>query len=345
MTDNFVIVPTYKEADNLRKLLPALRRYRVIVVDDDSRDGTERVCSKFKNVKLIVRKVKRGMASASLDGLRSISDRRAKVVFMDADFEHDPSKLTAFFRKLGSLDFVVGVKKGKRRLSRRLLSWSGKQATYMFLPDTKPLHDPMSCFFGLKISSIDSAALEKIRVEPYGKLMIALLLALKIGSKIGEVEYAYGERKRGSSKISFAGISDYIRELARLNDNRFLYFLVIGVVGIPINEGLAALFYPHMPLAYALFAAIAISTVVNFFANHYITFRSRARFWHAFAKFIALTAIITGATNFLVAIALSFFVFYLLANFFGIMAGFLVKYFISEEYVWRTSQSRCTFVR
>lgn len=340
----YVIIPTYREAKNLRRLLPLLKRYNVIIVDDDSTDDTSAVCSLFKNVKLVTRNGKRGMASASLDGLRLINDKKARVVFMDADFEHDPSRLDEFFTKLGKMDFVVGVKSRRRPAFRKAVSWVGKQAAYTVLPGTKMLRDPMSCFFGVKLSAIDRASIAKLRVEPYGKLMLAMFESLKPGSKIQEIEYRYGNRKRGESSLNTASFTDYLKELLRLNNNRFMFFLLIGLVGIPINEGLAALFYPYLPLAYVFFAAISISTVINFIANHYITFRSRARFWKALAKFLAVTAVITGLTNFIVSLALSYFMFYLIANLFGIIMGFVVKYGLSEGFVWQQPGQRYKFV-
>jgi Glycosyltransferases involved in cell wall biogenesis len=89
---NYVIIPTYKEADNLKELLPLLTKYSIIVVDDNSLDGTEKICRKYKNVKLIVRKNKRGLASAVIDGILSIKGNDAKIVVMDADFQHDPEQ-------------------------------------------------------------------------------------------------------------------------------------------------------------------------------------------------------------------------------------------------------------
>jgi dolichol-phosphate mannosyltransferase len=84
----YVVIPVYKEAENLKDLLPLLRDFNVIIVDDDSKDGTERICSNFKNVKLIVRKNQKGLASAVVYGISSIKEKNAEIVVADADFEH-----------------------------------------------------------------------------------------------------------------------------------------------------------------------------------------------------------------------------------------------------------------
>ncbi len=335
MPKKYVVIPTYKEGQNLRRLLPLLKNYSVIIVDDDSKDGTGKICKKFRNVKLITRKNKRGMASASLEGFLSIAEKDAYVVFMDADFEHDPAKLPSFFKALDEADIVVGVKTGKRERIRGIVSEIGKRAAYVMLPDTKVLDDPMSCFFGVKKSSLDASKLKDLTVEPYGKLMLAMLSAVKAGSKLHQINYKYGARKAGSSKISRFYFVDYLKEITHLNGNRLFLFLLIGAIGVPLNEGLAALFYGRMALSLDLLLAITISTVVNFLANNYITFRSRSHVLPAFIKFMAISFIITAITNFVVAVALSYFIFYLLANLFGIIAAFIVKYGLSETYIWK----------
>jgi dolichol-phosphate mannosyltransferase len=203
------------------------------------------------------------------------------------------------------------------------------------LPETKSLEDPMSCFFGVRKSSIDPAKLKTAIVEPYGKLMLVLLDTIKKGSKISQVRYTYGVREAGGSKLSRSYFLDYLKEVSRLNRNRFLLFLSIGALGIPLNEGLSALFYGRVSLPIDFLFAIVISTAVNFLANNYITFKSRSKLLPAFIKFMAISFIITAVTNLVVAIALSYFLFYLLANLFGIIAAFIVKYGISETYIWK----------
>lgn len=337
---NYVVIPTYQEVGNLKKLLPLLRPYKVIIVDDNSKDGTEEVCARFKNVELIVRKGKRGMASASLEGLRAIKDYGAKVVFMDADFEHDPSKISMFFDAMKKADMVIGVKKGKRSTIRRMISSVGKVAVNSVLPNSKMLSDPMSCFFGLKLSSLNKSAIQKIEVEPYGKLMLVLFENLRPRAAIKEIDYAYRERKTGASKISRSYFFDYIKEIIKLNKGRFISFFVIGLLGIPLNEGIAVLLYPYLPLTWDFFFAISVSTVVNFLANHYITFKSRSDFWTAFTKFLLISGLITGVTNFLIALFLSYEIFYLFANLIGIIAGFTVKYVLSETYIWKNTSQK-----
>ena len=126
------------------------------------------------------------------------------------------------------------------------------------------------------LSSLNLDKLNTIKVEPYGKLMLVLLDIIKKGSRISQIRYAYGRRSAGESKLSKSYFWDYLKEISRLNRNRFLLFLFIGALGIPFNEGLSALFYGRMSLPLDFLLAIVISTSVNFLANNYITFKSRS---------------------------------------------------------------------
>ena len=141
---NYVIIPTYKEAENLKELLPLLTRYNVIIVDDNSLDGTEKICRKYKNVKLIVRKNKRGLASAVIDGILSIKGNDAKIVVMDADFQHDPDKLPEFFSKLNKYDFIYGNRINlTMTLYRKVMSKTAAFLARTMIPQLNKIDDPM----------------------------------------------------------------------------------------------------------------------------------------------------------------------------------------------------------
>ncbi|MGC8516735.1 MAG: glycosyltransferase [Candidatus Acidifodinimicrobium sp.] len=329
--DEYVVIPTFKEADNLKILLPLLRRYKVVIVDDNSNDGTVQVCRRFKNVRLIVRAGKMGLATAVMDGINSIKDRDAKIVVTDADFEHDYSRIPDFFRMLDDYDFVEGVKVGDRIFGRGFISNSGRYILRMMVPETAWLRDPMSGFFGFRLDKVDLSS-----VKPIGyKIMLDIFMNLKKGSRKAHLEYRYGRRERGRSKLSLKVMLEFLIQVARLNKMRFLIFLTIGVAGIFINEGLLYIFYQFMSLFLALVLAIVISTVINFLLNHYITFKARANMLYALIKFSIITAA-GGLINLFIAFYLSYVIMYLVANFIGICAAFIFKYFFSENFIWKT---------
>ena len=115
-----IIVPTYREAANLstltRRVFAALEKAgmtgELIVVDDDSRDGTEEVVSSLRSdhdIRLIIRRDRRGLSSAVLDGFREA--RYDRLVVLDADLQHPPESIPALLEKLdsGECDFVVAT--------------------------------------------------------------------------------------------------------------------------------------------------------------------------------------------------------------------------------------------
>ena len=325
----YVIIPAYREAENLKELLPLLRDFNVIIVDDDSRDGTDEVCGKFGNVKLIIRKNERGLASAVMAGTKSINEEDATVVVADADFEHDYGRIGDIFRLLERNDFVECMKKGRRLWNRGVISWTAKRLLYTLVPESTWLMDPMSGFFGFRKGSVD---LEKVRPIGY-KIMIEIFMNLKKGSRKTHMEYDYGYRKHGKSKLKYRVILQFLEQVMLLNNYRVLVFLGIGAFGILLNEFLLYAFYFVFPLFYALAYAIVISTAANFLMNHYITFRQRSRFSHSLLKF-ALVTLLAGAINLAVAFYLSYVMMYLAANFIGIVISFVFKYILSENFIW-----------
>ncbi|MEM3191931.1 MAG: glycosyltransferase [Candidatus Micrarchaeaceae archaeon] len=326
---NYVIIPTYKESENLVELLPLLRKYNVIVVDDDSQDGTDRVCRRFKNVKLITRKNERGLASAVVVGIKSIREKDAAIVVADADFEHDYNRIKDVFDLLRENDFVECVKRGKRFWDRSIISESAKRLLYTLVPETKWLKDPMSGFFGFRLRSVD---MEKVRPVGY-KIMLEIYMNLKPKSKKTHIVYDYGYRRHGRSKLSCVVMLQFLEQVARLNRYRALIFTVIGAFGIFINEFLLYEFHIFMPLLNSLVYAIILSTLINFLMNHYITFSKRGKFAPSLVKFSAVT-FVAGVINLIVAYYLAFIIMYLISNFIGIILSFIFKYALSENFVW-----------
>ena len=115
-----IAIPTYKEVQNLRPLIeriadtmsPLSSQYEIIVVDDDSRDGTEEIISELiaegNPVKLITRIGERGLSSAVIRGFKEC--RGEILVCMDADLSHQPEAIPGFLTELRSqnADFVLG---------------------------------------------------------------------------------------------------------------------------------------------------------------------------------------------------------------------------------------------
>ncbi len=327
---NYVIIPTYKEADNLKELLPLLTKYNVVIVDDDSADGTDNLCRKYKNVKLIVRKDKRGLSSAVADGILAVKEKSAKIVVMDADFQHDPSKLAEFFSKLDKSDFVYGNRINLMSSPyRKVMSKTATFISRTMIPQLNKIHDPMSGFFGFRLSSVN---IKKIRPIGY-KIMPEIAVNLKDNAKISRVNYRFGNRKFGKSKIRFKTILEFILQVLRLNDYRLLLFGMVGLSGVVVNEGIAFLLHPYLPLYAVFILSTETSIITNFLLNHKFTFKKRTRLTKALPRYnlIALTGLIINVS---IALYLSLFIEYLLANFIGILIAFVFNYVLSERFAW-----------
>lgn len=326
----YVIIPTYKEAENLRNLLPLLKRYKVIVVDDDSRDGTEKICGKFTNVKLITRKNVRGLSSAVLEGIKSVRDKTARIAVMDADFQHDPSKLPEFFKSLDKYDLVYGSRvDNKMSIKRKLISKTASAMARGLLNRVKKIDDPMSGYFAFRKESVNVN-----EIKPFGyKIMLDVFANMKKGSRIGRIQFKFGVRRSGESKLTKKVMFDFILQLMELNRFRFAKFALVGLSGIVVNEFFAFLFHLVLPLYLVFILSTEISILSNFILNHKITFESRVSIRQALPRY-NLVALVGLVINVLIAVYLSTFMNYLIANLVGIIAAFAFNYLLSEKYAW-----------
>ncbi|KAJ6454668.1 nucleotide-diphospho-sugar transferase [Mycena sanguinolenta] len=245
---NSVIVPTYKEVSNIPLLVEQVfaavsepERTEIVIVDDDSQDGTEEAVEALKagaypNVVLVVRtgltKAEKGLSSAVLRGFAEA--RGSNFVVMDADLQHPPSFVPQLFAALSpSTPFALGTRYAAGGavdkdwpLLRRIISAGARS---LARPLTKAT-DPMSGFFGITRDLYASSS----PVNPVG-FKIALELLLKTGVKstpdpsiphLTEVPYAFAKRTRGSSKLSSKTIIKYVLHLGAL------YRWRIGVLGV-----------------------------------------------------------------------------------------------------------------
>jgi dolichol-phosphate mannosyltransferase len=223
-----LVIPTLCEAQNIARLLGMVRAaldpleidYEIIVVDDDSRDGTDDVVSKIARedprVRLIVRKGERGLSGAVLDGWRATDAPVLGV--MDADLQHPPELLPELYAAVvEGRDLAIGSRYtpggglGGWHPVRKLLSAAAVWATWPLQRRKLRARDPMSGFFLVR-----RAAVDRIDFQRAGfKLLLEILVRARLGS-MQEVPFVFGSRYRGSSKASFKVAWDYGKLLARL---------------------------------------------------------------------------------------------------------------------------------
>jgi len=226
-----IIVPTYKEAENLPLLIERIDRLwathafdiELLIMDDDSRDGTEDVVKSLNKdwVRLVVRKENRGLSPAVVDGLRAA--RQSVLVVMDADLSHPPEKIPDMVAALEDHDFVIGsryVAGGSTDADWGLFRWlNSKVATLLAWPFTSA-RDPMAGFFALRRETFERG---NAKLNPIG-YKIGLELLVKCGCRnVGEVPIHFEDRKLGQSKLSWKEQLKYLQHLWRLFRYRYLW--------------------------------------------------------------------------------------------------------------------------
>ena len=354
-----IIVPTYREAENLgllvRRVAEALRGspfgYEMIIVDDNSEDGTEETCARLAAdghpVRLVVRTGERGLSSAVIRGFREAMG--AILVCMDADLSHPPEaipEMIAQFDK-ASTDVVIGsryCKGGSTEEDWGLFRWlNSKVATLLAKPLTR-VKDPMAGFF-----AISREAFERARnLNPIG-YKIGLELIVKCNcTAITEVPIRFADRKFGESKLNFREQLRYMKHLKRLYDFRFgnaslfFQFCVVGATGVVIDLSTYTLLL-HLGLAITLGRALAIWVAMtwNFALNRYLTFTysRKASILPQYFRYVAscgIGALASWSTSMgLVKTVMLFEKHVLVAAVVGILLGTVVNFILSRTWVFR----------
>jgi len=244
-----VIVPAYKENGNIRPLITriftALRRVdspvpaeqtEVIIVDDNSRDGSVETVQQLQqegyNVRIIVRTTERGLSSAVVRGFQEAQGDN--MLCMDADLQHPPEYVPSMLAAMSpSHTFVLGTRYGKGvemdkdwPVHRRIISAG---ARLLALPLTTA-SDPMSGFFGVRKEAFLKA--RGLNAEGF-KIALDLLIKAHIPPHaIAEVPFSFGVRAEGESKLTGKVMIKYLEQLAELYWYKFSSLLIVLIIFI-----------------------------------------------------------------------------------------------------------------
>ncbi len=211
-----VIIPTFNEKENIKEIIPEIlslkEKFHILIVDDNSPDGTgeiaEEFSKKFFQVQVLHRKTKRGLGKAYVDGFKWALLRDYDPIFeMDADGSHSPEFLPKFLEKIKDYDLVIGSRyyQGKIRvvnwdIKRILLSLAGN--FYARVITGVPVSDATSGFKCFRRKVLEKIDLNKVLSEGYSFQIEMNWRALKAGFKIGEIPITFYERRHGQSKLS-----------------------------------------------------------------------------------------------------------------------------------------------
>ncbi len=212
---SLVIIPTYNELDNIQKLIPDIlgrdQSLDILVVDDNSPDGTADYVKKLSNslerVKLIKREKKMGLGTAYIEGFKFALANGYNYVFeMDADFSHDPRELKKFLRKIKEYDLVLGsryltgVNVVNWPMRRLLLSYFAN--LYTRIITGMPVKDATGGFKCFKREVLEAINLDEVKSNGYSFQIEMTFKAWKKGFRIGEIPIIFIDRVKGTSKMS-----------------------------------------------------------------------------------------------------------------------------------------------
>ncbi|MBN1211290.1 MAG: polyprenol monophosphomannose synthase [candidate division Zixibacteria bacterium] len=210
-----IIFPTYNERDNIKKIvhavLPLDPRIHVLIVDDNSPDGTgeiaDHLAAQEKNVKVLHREKKEGLGRAYIAGFKWAIENQFDFIFeMDADFSHGPEYLKDFLRTIQEYDLVIGsryisgVNVINWPMSRLLLSYFAN--VYTRIITGLPLRDATGGFKCFRREVLEAIDLDDVHSTGYSFQIEMSLRAWKKGYRIKEIPIIFVDRIAGQSKMS-----------------------------------------------------------------------------------------------------------------------------------------------
>lgn len=314
-----LVVPTYNERQNVETLVERAgtalastgEKFELIIVDDDSPDGTagevRRLQATRPWLKLLERENARDLSTAVVAGWRT--SRGDVLGCMDADLQHPPEmlpKLVEHLRTSGA-DIVVASRHVRGggvsawSLTRRLISRTATLLATFILPGTLgEVRDPMSGFFLLRRQVLRGAAL-----NPTGYKILLEVLAKGDYTRVEEVPFVFQERAQGGSKIGSSTVLKYLVHLVRISletgeATRMTKFALVGLSGVVVNFFCYRLLVAL--LGWTVWAAASgaagLAMVNNFIWNEKFTFwetHKAAPDWgHVLQRFLAFTVFSTA---------------------------------------------------
>lgn len=218
MADSLVIIPTYKERENIEKMIRTIfaqdKPFEALIIDDNSPDGTAEIVEGLQkeypgDLHLLKRSGKLGLGTAYITGFRwGLEHNYEYIMEMDADFSHDPKDLKRLYEacavdgadlSIGSR-YISGVNVINWPIGRVILSYFA--SAYVRFITGMHVQDTTAGFKCYSKEVLETINLDKIRMKGYGFQIEMKFTAHKYGFKVVEVPIIFTERREGSSKMS-----------------------------------------------------------------------------------------------------------------------------------------------
>ena len=357
--DLAIILPTLNERGNLAPLVERIAgamgetAWEVIIVDDDSRDGTADEARALAlidpRVRVIQRIGRRGLASAAIEGFCATA--APYVAVMDADHQHDPALLPAMLTalKTGEADICVASRYTEGASTadwaapdrERLSAFANGLARRLTGVE---LTDPMSGYFMLETARARALV---PRLSGIGfKILLDLLATSGTPLRVREFPLQFAARLSGESKLDRAVLFDFLaglydKTLGQVIPTRFALFGTVGGLGVVVHFAVlsALLFALGEGFALAQTAAVLVAMSFNFWLNNWLTYRDK--------RLVGVDALLRGWLGFIATCAVGAFanvavatflegqgVFWALAALAGIVVGSVWNYALSSRFVW-----------
>ncbi len=352
-----VVVPTFKERDNVPLLVEKLARtlegvdWEVIFVDDNSPDATAAVARELgeadSRVRCIRRIGRRGLAGACIEGM--LASQARLVAVMDADLQHDETLLVGMLANLRSDQFDIAVASrfadggsaaGLSSGSREQASRVSNEMARRLLGVT--LSDPMSGFFMIRRDRFEALA-PQLSSQGF-KILLDIVATARGTLRIAELPFVFAERQHGESKLDTRVALDFAAlVLAKLTNDmvsfRFLLFCMVGLTGIAVHMTVLQLSRGHLSFGAAQTAATVAAISWNFVLNNMFTYRdqrlSGVQFATGLVRFQLICAV--GALS---NVGIAAWIYdhdpnWWIAGLGGALMGAVWNYVVSAAFVWR----------
>jgi dolichol-phosphate mannosyltransferase len=356
-----VIVPSYNERDNIELLYEKVAialgstPWEMIVVDDDSPDGTAEVVQElalvYPNIRCLRRFGRRGLASACVEGMAVTSAPYVAVI--DADLQHDEAILPEMLRRaMDGVDLVVGSRFAEggsagTGLSETRLSGSQFATRMAGMIAGQAVSDPMSGFFLIRREAALAAA-PKLASDGFKILIDLIVTSQRMGKplSVSEVPYTFRPRHAGESKMNPLIVIQYLGLwVSKLTNGvlppSFLLFGLVGGTGVVVHLAVLALFTSVFGQAFLLsqVAATLIAMTWNFVLNNNLTYADRklrgVKLIKGLLSFFAICAL-GGIANISVANAIYQFDHHtLIAGLSGAIMSSVFNYAVTRAFTWK----------